>query len=351
MTSFVKRIQAWQQTSGRHHLPWQGTKDPYKVWLSEIMLQQTQVSTVIDYYHRFLERFPTVLSLAQASQAEVMPYWAGLGYYARARNLHKCAQVIAQQYQGQFPSSPKDLQALPGIGESTANAIAAFCFDAITPIMDGNVKRIFTRFYGIEGYDSQTNKRLWEQAYQNVIGEKNIGQYNQGLMDLGSTICTRTKPICTSCPLQKDCFAFKHHKQAELPQKKPKKIIPQKETIMLVLQVGNSILLQQRPEKGIWGGLLSLPELSNTAEMEKWLALHPSATASPMASFEHIFSHYRLLIHPILIQFTRSHTVQESFLVENSQWYPLANTDQLALPSPVMKIIEGLKGMGTLRLF
>lgn len=340
MTSFVKRIQAWQQQSGRHHLPWQGTTDPYKVWLSEIMLQQTQVSTVIDYYLRFLEKFPSVKALANTPIEEVMPYWAGLGYYARARNLHKCAQIIATQYSGVFPSQASELQKLPGIGESTANSIAAFCFNATTPIMDGNVKRVFTRFYGIEGYGTKTDKQLWEQAYKNVIGEQKIGQYNQGLMDLGSMVCTRSKPKCQECPLRPDCYAFEYHKQATLPSKKPKKIIPQRETIMLIIRTQHKVLLQQRPEQGIWGGLLSLPEFANETELNAWLASHPSLQAQKMASFEHVFSHYRLLIHPVLITATKTLQDSATLYLSNTQWHSLATISTLALPSPVMKLLS-----------
>lgn len=342
MTSFVKRIQTWQQTSGRHHLPWQGTTDPYKVWLSEIMLQQTQVSTVIEYYLRFLARFPTVQALAQTPLEEVMPYWAGLGYYARARNLHKCAQIITSQYGGEFPQNARELEKLPGIGESTANSIAAFCFNALTPIMDGNVKRVFTRFYGIDGIGSKTEKALWQRAYQNVIGEKNIGQYNQGLMDLGSIICTRTKPKCLECPLRTDCYAFAYNKQTELPTKKPKKQIPQRQTIMLVIRTARQILLQKRPEKGIWGGLLSLPELADEAALAEWLTQNPSMQSQKMASFEHVFSHYRLLIHPVLIKTTLTAPLADSgeLGIHNAQWYPTSDIQTLALPSPVMKILS-----------
>lgn len=339
MPSFVQQIQHWQQQFGRHQLPWQ-VQDPYKVWLSEIMLQQTQVSTVLAYYQRFLLRFPTIKDLANASQEEVMPYWAGLGYYARARNLHKCAQIIVRDYAGQFPHSADVLATLPGIGKSTANAIAAFCFNAQTPIMDGNVKRVFTRFFGIKGYDSKTEKVLWEKAYHLVQGESAIGQYNQGLMDLGSMVCTRSKPLCQSCPLQQDCFAYQHQQQSEFPSKKPKKIQPQRETIMLILITKTHVWLQQRPQQGIWGGLLSLPELTNQQALTQWLTLHPTYSAVRLASFEHIFSHYRLTIHPFLLQ-SESTSIQEALLPEG-KWYALADIDKLALPSPVSKILGGI---------
>lgn len=341
-TSFVQRIQAWQQQSGRHYLPWQGTRDPYRVWLSEIMLQQTQVSTVIPYYERFLSRFPSVTALAQADQDEVLSYWAGLGYYARARNLHRCAQLVVELFAGVFPSTPEQLEQLPGIGKSTANAIAAFCFGTCTPIMDGNVKRVFTRFFGITGYGTATDKKLWQLAYDEVKGESHIGRYNQGLMDLGSMICTRTKPCCMRCPLQQDCYANIHHLQHEFPSKKPKKVIPQRETFMLIVQHKHHLLLQKRPSQGIWGGLLSLPELSTQQEVDSWLAQRPYLQAKKMASFEHIFSHYRLLIHPVLVTFLP--TSHETLLAESdfpqAAWYDYRQ--QLALPSPVAKIITGL---------
>lgn len=344
MPSFVQRIQHWQQQFGRHHLPWQQDQDPYKVWLSEIMLQQTQVSTVLEYYQRFLQRFPTVVELARASQEEVMPYWAGLGYYARARNLHKCAQIVVQDYAGQFPHSAEVLATLPGIGKSTANAIAAFCFNATTPIMDGNVKRVFTRFFGITGYDTKTEKQLWEKAYQLVKEEQAIGQYNQGLMDLGSMICTRNKPQCQSCPLQQDCFAKQHNQQQNLPTQKPKKEQPQRETIMLILASQTHIWLQQRPQTGIWGGLLSLPELANQQELTQWLKQYPAFSAIRLASFEHIFSHYRLIIHPFLIQCATTASLQENTF-PSGKWYALTELDKLALPSPVSKLLSGIKEM------
>lgn len=340
MASFVKAIQEWQKAHGRKQLPWQGTKNPYKVWLSEIMLQQTQVNTVIPYYLRFLKRFPTVTALAKAKQEDVMPYWAGLGYYARARNLHKCAQIIEQTYQGHFPISAEQLNALPGIGISTANAIAAFCFDANTPIMDGNVKRVFTRYYGIAGYDRKTEKKLWSIAYDHIKHEKNIGQYNQGLMDLGSLICTRQQAKCHACPLQQHCFAFTHQQQLLFPTKKPKKVIPHKETFMLILNVGAKVWLQQRPQEGIWGGLLSLPEISDKASLEQWLTTQPDAIIERMASLEHVFSHYRLSIHPILVTFMSS--LKSRPLFKNGKWYRVDSYPSLALPKPVYKILQNL---------
>lgn len=379
MADFVTRLVTWQKAAGRHDLPWQGNRDPYRIWLSEIMLQQTQVNTVMAYYQRFLERFPSVQSLAQAEQEDVMPYWAGLGYYARARNLHRCAQIVCHEHAGQFPSDPELLQSLPGIGKSTANAIAAFCFDAPTPIMDGNVKRVFTRFYGISGTGSATEKQLWQQAYQNAKGQAGLGSYNQALMDLGSSICKRSKPLCHSCPLQTDCYAYANNAQAELPSRKPKKTSPTRSCHMLILQKGTQVLLQKRPPQGIWGGLLSLPEFGNEAELQELLTAQGLNIGQNMAAFEHVFSHFRLIIQPQLVRinpltqivlgvnqdlhyaesnkttipFEQSNILQEpttntvskaykQTLMLDGEWYEIADAQSLALPAPILKIMQGL---------
>ena len=381
MADFVTRLVTWQKAHGRHDLPWQLSRDPYRVWLSEIMLQQTQVNTVMAYYQRFLERFPTVESLAVVAQEELMPYWAGLGYYARARNLHRCAQIIYQEFAGQFPSDPEVLQTLPGIGKSTANAIAAFCFDASTPIMDGNVKRVFTRYYGIAGTGSTTEKQLWQQAYMNAQGQAGLGAYNQALMDLGSSICKRSKPLCNSCPLQQDCYAFTHNAQAELPTRKAKKVTPTRHCHMLVLQKGAQVFLQTRPSKGIWGGLLSLPEFIDAPELEQTLVAQGLAVGQSMAAFEHVFSHFRLIIQPQLVRLespSREQTVDHyrvnggehegepitrirqakpskihsptlSIHAPSAQlagdWYDIEQAEALALPAPVLKILQGVRDL------
>ncbi|NLY65822.1 MAG: A/G-specific adenine glycosylase [Alcaligenaceae bacterium] len=343
---FADCIADWQQKHGRHHLPWQNTNDPYKVWLSEIMLQQTQVLTVIPYYERFLAAFPTLQSLAAAPQDSVLTLWAGLGYYARARNLHKCAQTVMQEWQGKFPENPQDIMSLPGIGKSTANAIAAFCFAEKSPIMDGNVKRIFTRFYGIEG---QTNKkeienRLWEQAYKNIEQASDMldmKAYTQGQMDLGATICTRSKPACTSCPLSNNCFARRENRQAELPTPKTKKTIPVRSVNMLLIQYQNRIFLEQRPQQGIWGGLWSLPEFHTRQELQglqnRWLQYRPPLK---LAAFEHVFTHFRLHIQPWWLQCEQI-PLQET-AEENSQWLALDRLDTIALPAPILKLLQGM---------
>lgn len=276
---FAPRIVAWQRQHGRHDLPWQNTRDPYRIWLSEIMLQQTQVATVIPYYERFLQRFPDVAALAAAAQEDVMPYWAGLGYYARARNLHRCAQEIARDWNGRFPPSAEAIATLPGIGRSTAAAIAAFAYGERSPILDGNVKRVFTRHFGIAGDPArrEIEQRLWALADAQVEAAPGLDMaaYTQGLMDLGATLCTRGKPACERCPVADTCVARREGRQAELPTPKARKAIPERETAMLVLQHQGAFLLQQRPEPGIWGGLWSLPEFDAAGD--------PLAASAPSA--------------------------------------------------------------------
>ncbi|WP_080380031.1 A/G-specific adenine glycosylase, partial [Bordetella pertussis] len=248
---FASRITAWQARHGRHDLPWQNTRDPYRIWLSEIMLQQTQVATVIPYYQRFLERFPDVAALAAARQEDVMPYWAGLGYYARARNLHRCAQEIMQRCVGRFPPRAEEIATLPGIGRSTAAAIAAFAYGERSPIMDGNVKRVFTRHFGIEGDPARraVEQQLWALAAAQVQAAPDLDMpgYTQGLMDLGATLCTRGKPACERCPVAQSCIARRDGRQAELPTPKARKAIPERSTAMLVLHGPDGILLHLRP--------------------------------------------------------------------------------------------------------
>lgn len=340
------RIIEWQRRAGRHGLPWQQTRDPYKVWLSEIMLQQTQVSTVLGYYARFLERFPNVAALAAASQEEVMPYWAGLGYYARARNLHRCAQTIDSDWQGNFPREPADIETLSGIGRSTAAAIAAFSWDRRSAILDGNVKRVFARYFGIEGDPSKRDieRRMWELADAALPGQglydAGMPAYTQGLMDLGATVCTRGMPSCSQCPLATDCQARSQGRQLELPTPKARKAIPEKSTSMLVIQSGMQVLLQRRPQHGIWGGLWSLPEFpENGATQHALQALCGPVTAniSTLAPFSHVFTHYRLLAHPFLAELAAPCTAPPEH-----RWFDTAALAQTALPRPIEKLLLGL---------
>lgn len=355
MSNFVQRLCTWQRQHGRHNLPWQ-CQDPYKVWLSEIMLQQTQVVTVIDYYNRFLERFPDIETLAAAKQAEVMSYWAGLGYYARARNLHRAAQIIVEQHHGIFPTALEDIIALPGIGQSTAHAIMAFCYGAHTPIMDGNVKRVFTRYYGIVGDTSKAavNKQLWAQAEQTLAEavvqtptDINMATYTQALMDFGSLVCTRSAPQCDNCPIADDCYAKAHGLQRSLPTPKARKSTPTRSTIMLLLLRGDEVLLEQRPQEGIWGGLLSLPEFSDEEQLIHYLqnqgyTVSPTKDLIKLAAFEHVFSHFKLHIQPILYSVD---TTQHDLASPNEKqaFYPIASGSTLAIPKPVNQLLDTLE--------
>ncbi|WMD18778.1 A/G-specific adenine glycosylase [Achromobacter seleniivolatilans] len=346
---FAPRIVAWQRQHGRHDLPWQNTRDPYRIWLSEIMLQQTQVATVIPYYERFLQRFPDVAALGAADQEDVMPYWAGLGYYARARNLHRCAVEIMRDWNGRFPPTAEAITTLPGIGRSTAAAIAAFAYGERSPILDGNVKRVFTRHFGIAGDPSkrEVEQRLWALAEAQVEAAPGLdmASYTQGLMDLGATLCTRGKPACDRCPMADSCIARRDGRQAELPTRKVRKAIPERETCMLVLQHEGSFLLQQRPEPGIWGGLWSLPEFDVADDPDsasRALGLEPEQRYE-LAAFAHTFTHYRLHIRPWLVP-VRAVSLRESALPE--RWVPADKLESMALPAPVKKLLQGLVDAG-----
>ena len=259
--TFAARLIAWQETHGRHDLPWQQTRDTYRIWLSEIMLQQTQVGTVIPYYLRFLDRFPDIATLAAATQADVLGYWAGLGYYARGRNLHRAAQLIVSEHAGRFPAAAEQIAELPGIGRSTAAAIAAFAFGARGAILDGNVKRVLTRVFGIEGFPGKpaVERELWALA-ESLLPENGIEIYTQGIMDLGATLCTRSRPDCGECPMRGLCVAEREGSQARLPTAKPSRQIPERQSTVSIFFDGSSVLLERRPPTGIWGGLLALPE-------------------------------------------------------------------------------------------
>ncbi|NJD36030.1 MAG: A/G-specific adenine glycosylase [Betaproteobacteria bacterium] len=345
--TFAARLIRWHKHHGRHDLPWQNTADPYLVWLSEIMLQQTQVATVIPYYLRFLERFPQLADLAAAPVAEVMALWSGLGYYARARNLHACAKIVAYQHGGHFPRDPARIAQLPGIGRSTANSIATICFGAGAPIMDGNVKRVLCRAFAIEGFpgSSAVEKRLWTLAAE-LMPARAGSIYNQAQMDLGATVCTRTRPRCDACPLDDICIAHAAGRTAELPTPKPRRTIPQREATLLVLQDGDRVLLETRPPAGIWGGLLSLPELPDGADAQQWAAQRFACrviAVSPAPTIEHAFSHFRLRIAPLLLQVKPGSAAMEPGL----QWLDLAKIESAALPAPVRRILDGIQASGS----
>lgn len=337
-SSFSFRLILWHERHGRHDLPWQATSDPYRVWLSEIMLQQTQVATVIPYYLRFLERFPDLASLAAAPVEDVMSLWSGLGYYARARNLHACARTIVEQHGGVFPGAPEAIAALPGIGRSTANAIAVFCFGARVPILDGNVKRVLCRHAGVEGFAGTpaVERGLWQLA-GSLLPEKEVGIYIQAQMDLGATICTRGRPDCAACPLSSDCVAFRDGRTDELPAARPRKAVPEKEVTLLMLVSGNRVLVELRPPTGIWGGLLSLPEIegAGTAEAEAARFGCRILHARPLAPLTHGFTHFRLTMHPLLCEVASSGCATES----KARWLGRDDLAAAPLPAPIRKLL------------
>jgi A/G-specific adenine glycosylase len=354
--SFSADVIRWQKQHGRHALPWQNTRDAYRIWLSEIMLQQTQVAAVIPYYERFLMRFPDVAALASAPAEDVMAYWSGLGYYSRARNLHNCARRVVAHHGGRFPSDPDMLAELPGIGRSTAAAIAAFAYGARAAIMDGNVKRVFCRVFGIEGYPGTraVEDKLWRRAVA-LLPENGIESYTQGLMDLGATVCTRSRPSCGSCPLAPRCVALATGRVHLLPERAPKKTIPEKFTAMLVASEGEHVLLEQRPDSGIWGGLLSLPETENlvfagtaaaTASQQEVdanaLLTQALAPFGPVASFErlqpfsHAFTHFKLHVSPYRVRLVRRLELSGQSM---HVWYPVSRLADAPLPAPVKKLL------------
>ncbi len=345
---------AWQRAKGRHGLPWQQTRDPYRVWLSEIMLQQTQVSSVIPYYQKFLARFTDVASLAAATSQEVMAHWAGLGYYARARNLHACAQRVMRNWGGSFPADAAGLATLPGIGPSTAAAIAAFCYGERAAILDGNVKRVLARYFAIDGDPTSrvVEQSLWQLARNELPTAAQqrrdpmiMTAYTQGLMDLGATVCTRSAARCTQCPLQKGCTAFAQGRVEELPWPRAKKKLPERSIGMLITCHRGNVLLQQRPETGIWGGLWSLPEFdAGLSAQEGCHQLGVSAGhTQQLSAFLHVFTHYKLTIEPVLATANSAKIcVTKKVQTTRYEWIPLAQLSNLGMPAPVRKLLDGL---------
>jgi A/G-specific adenine glycosylase len=338
--SFSQAVITWQKQHGRHALPWQNTTDAYRVWLSEIMLQQTQVTAVLGYYARFLDRFPTLQSLAAAPSEDVMALWSGLGYYTRARNLHACARRVVAEYGGQFPSDPALLAGLPGIGRSTAAAITAFSYGTRAAILDGNVKRVFARVFGIDQFPGAkpVEDALWRRA-DALLPERGIESYTQGLMDLGATLCTRSSPACTRCPLAERCVALATDRTAELPVKKPKKTKPEKHATMLAVVDRQQVLLEQRPDSGIWGGLLSLPELDGHAAIADGTIELPRTFGDiegveTLLPLVHVFTHYKLHITPVRIALTARQPLGAQYV-----WWDLANIEAAPLPAPVKKLL------------
>ncbi|TWO70345.1 A/G-specific adenine glycosylase [Caenimonas sedimenti] len=339
MAGFAGHVVRWQREHGRHQLPWQNTRDPYRVWLSEIMLQQTQVSAVLGYYDRFLQRFPDVAALAAATLDDVLALWGGLGYYSRARNLHRCAQEVMQRFGGAFPRTAAELVTLPGIGRSTAAAIASFCFGERAAILDGNVKRVLTRVLAFEAdLASAANERiLWDHA-EALLPKRDLQEamprYTQGLMDLGATLCLPRNPSCLLCPLQGLCAAAREGRQAEFPRK-TRKLKRSAESLWLLHARSRegAIWLQKRPTPGVWAGLYCLPVFGDRAALEAALPASARRSLRDAEPFVHVLTHKDLHLHPVAAQLTGAWAAEGAWF-EPHQWV------KLGLPTPVRKLLE-----------
>ena len=354
---FARKALAWFAVYGRKHLPWQQNKTLYKVWLSEVMLQQTQVATVIPYFERFVERFPTVVDLANAHIDEVLHLWTGLGYYARARNLHKAAQTIRDQFGGEFPTQFEDVLALSGVGRSTAGAVLSSVLNASYPILDGNVKRVLSRYFAVEGWSGEkaVENQLWHLTAQ-VTPTEQVADFNQAMMDLGAMICMRTKPKCSLCPLAEDCQANQLEAWEKFPAKKPKKILPERQAYFLVLKQGTRILLEQREAKGLWGGLYVFPQFENEASFKRFISDKNLQISRHLHAFRHTFSHFHLDITPVLVELDEQKKEENRPLgvAENegnsryfvsskaNYWYDLTQPNEIGLATPVKRILDEL---------
>lgn len=338
---FSTRVLTWYDRHGRKDLPWQ-TDDPYRVWVSEVMLQQTQVATVIPYYERFIASFPDVGALADAAVDEVLSHWSGLGYYARARNLHAAAQQVRDQHAGVFPRDFEAVKALPGIGRSTAGAILALAFGERHAILDGNVKRVLARHEAVEGWPGRTAvaKRLWEIAERHTPSRR-LGAYTQAMMDLGATLCTRTRPACARCPVSEDCRAYADGNVEAYPGKKPKKERPLRQTTMVIAVDDDAVYLERRPAAGIWGGLWSFPEIGE-ADLDQWcrqrLGCVPGEAAS-WPTLRHGFTHYDLDIRPVVVRFDNGSRAA----ADGACWYRLDDPAPGGIAAPVRKLIDTLR--------
>lgn len=349
--NFSRNVLSWFDKHGRHSLPWQKDATPYRVWVSEIMLQQTQVKTVLTYFEQFTHQFPTIFHLAKAPLDDVLSLWSGLGYYNRARNLHQCAQIICNKYHGEWPMDIALLEALPGIGRSTAGAIISLSHNHFAPILDGNVKRVLARFFAVEQWtgETKTQQWLWEKATV-LTSQERPKDYNQAMMDLGAMICTRTKPNCPECPLRQECQAFQQEKNLGIsvlmyPKKKIKKPVPiiHKQFLLILSHDASSLWLYKRPPVGVWGGLWSFPELEMEEDVKEWLDKNGFSAyqIETLSSRKHIFSHFVLHLYPLKICVKSiSSRIHES---SEAGWHSLDTPFPGGLPAPIMKLITEVK--------
>ncbi|HEX4045797.1 MAG TPA: A/G-specific adenine glycosylase [Gammaproteobacteria bacterium] len=352
MAQFQTLLLQWFDQHGRKHLPWQLNKTPYRVWVSEMMLQQTQVNTVIPYFERFMHQFPQVSNLADATEDAVLHIWAGLGYYSRARHLHQAAKMVMAQFQGKLPDHLAALQSLPGIGPSTAGAILALAFNQRATILDGNVKRVLARFHAITTpiNEKATENQLWALA-EKYTPTKRIADYTQAIMDLGATCCSRKQPQCSVCPFTKHCAGHRQGIAEQLPYKNAARPLPVRSATLLILKKGKTLLLEKRPQPGIWGGLWSFPELVGEPDKKQIRAFYQCYCESGKAvaqqllkPFRHTFTHYHLDIFPVVIEILEILEVDTKKRASSQQiWYNLARPQAIGLPKPVQMIIKMLK--------
>ena len=349
-TSIAEPLLEWFDHFGRKDLPWQHSRTPYRVWVSEIMLQQTQVATVIPFYERFMSALPTVADLAAAPEDQVLHLWTGLGYYARARNLHRCAQRVCAEHGGRFPSDLAGLMALPGIGRSTAGAILSLALDARAPILDGNVKRVLARYHAVEGWPGRrtVSDRLWTLAEQHTPTTR-VADYTQAIMDLGATCCTRARPACVDCPLGPGCEAARTGLQDAYPEKKPAKSLPLRHRwFSVVTRPPGQVLLQKRPTSGIWGGLWAPPEFNSEADASAWMAHRldiPVGGYYADAAFQHTFTHFKLEAVPLRAKIPPNHARGNPVEVDadDLQWFSLQPLPTIGLPAPIVRLLKRLE--------
>lgn len=337
-TLFTTQLIDWQKKFGRHNLPWQ-VNDPYKIWLSEIMLQQTQVATVCDYFTRFIQRFPTVSELAEAREDEVLALWAGLGYYSRARNLHAAAQQITHDFGGKFPQNRIELQTLKGVGRSTAAAIAVFAYRQPETILDGNVKRVLCRVFALDGdlQNQAFEKELWHIAEQLLPPNKDdLPPYIQGLMDLGATVCTRNKPKCEQCPQNNICIARQHNRVSELPRKKAALTVKNMPMFWAIVENNEGILLEKRPATGIWASLFCVPCFDDENKLNQFIKDNHLILIKKDNPFIHRLTHRKLTIQPYFFRLPENNPA-----INNMRFYSLDEIKQLALPTPLLKLFSG----------
>lgn len=352
MTLFASRVVAWQREYGRRDLPWQQTRDAYRIWLSEIMLQQTQVATVLRYYERFVDAFPDVTSLARAPLARVLELWSGLGYYRRAHHLHAAAREVVERLDARFPADASMLSTLPGIGRSTAAAIAAFASNERGAILDGNVKRVLARHRAIAGWPGapRVEALLWREAATLLPEHAEIAAYTQGLMDLGATICTRSKPRCGLCPVAGDCIARREARVAELPASRPKKLLPRREVVVLLIEQADRVLLERRPPTGVWPGLLGLPEMPIDGDVASFVAtrygLSPQ-TIEHLSPMTHAFTHFVLAMRPARVAVGVGPFATAT---PGMEWIPREIAARAAIPSPVRRLLRQALGVDGLML-